>query len=89
MLECTSSKAPSPSYQGKGVEANKSNDDWESVDEMARSTIMLSISDVLLFNVENEDTAWDMWRRLKDLYAQRSAASKVNWLKKLMDLTMK
>ena len=40
-------------------------DDWESIDELARSTIMLSISDVLLFNVENEHIAWDMWRRLK------------------------
>lgn len=68
---------------------NISDDDWESVDELARSTIMLSNSDVLLFNVENEDTAWDMWRRLEDLYAQQSAAGKVYWLKKLMDLRMK
>ena len=50
---------------------------------------MLSISDVLLFNVENEDTAWDMWRRLEDLYAQQSTASKVYWLMKLMELRMK
>ena len=73
----------------KGVKlANISDDDWESVDELACSTIMLSISDVLLFNVENENTTWDMWRRLEDLYAQQSAASKVYWLKKLMDLRM-
>ena len=73
----------------KGVKpANISNDNSESGDELACSTIMLSISDVLLFNVENEDVAWDMWARLKDLYAQQSATSKVYWLKKLMDLRM-
>ena len=55
---------------------NISDDDWKSVDELACSTIVLSISDVLLFNVEIEDIAWDMWRRLEDLYAQQSAASK-------------
>ena len=56
---------------------------------MFHNHALLSISDVLLFNVENEGTAWDMWRRLEDLYAQQSATSKVYWLKKLMDLRMK
>ncbi|MCO5614233.1 hypothetical protein L7F22_068513 [Adiantum nelumboides] len=70
--------------------ANMTDEEWEEVDELARSTIMLSVSDSLLFNVENEDTAWGMWKRLEDLYAQQSATSKVYWwLKKLMDLRMK
>ncbi|MCO5563412.1 hypothetical protein L7F22_017054 [Adiantum nelumboides] len=69
--------------------ANMTDEDWEEVDELACSTIMLSVSDSLLFNVENEDTAWGMWKRLEDLYAQQSAASKGYWLKKLMDLRMK
>ncbi|MCO5560863.1 hypothetical protein L7F22_014483 [Adiantum nelumboides] len=64
-------------------------EEWEEVDELARSTIMLSVSDNLLFNVENEETAWGMWKRLENLYAQQSAASKVYWLKNLMDLRMK
>ncbi|MCO5608190.1 hypothetical protein L7F22_062396 [Adiantum nelumboides] len=68
--------------------ANMTDEEWEEVDELARSTIMLSVSDSLLFNVENEDTAWGKWKRLEDLYAQQSAASKVYWLKKLMDLRM-
>ncbi|MCO5570587.1 hypothetical protein L7F22_024312 [Adiantum nelumboides] len=68
---------------------NMSTEEWEEVDELARSTIMLSVSDNLLFNVENEETAWGMWKRLEDLYPQQSAASKVYWLKKLMDLRMK
>ena len=74
----------------KGVKpTNISNDDWKSLDELARSTIMLSIPNVFLFNVENEDTTWDLWRRLEDLYAQQSVASKVYWLKKLMGLKVK
>lgn len=56
---------------------NMSNDDWRSVDELAHSTIMLSISDMLLFNVENENTTCDMWRKMEDSYAQQSVASKV------------
>ncbi|MCO5582546.1 hypothetical protein L7F22_036443 [Adiantum nelumboides] len=61
-------------------------EEWEEMDELARSTIMLSVSDSLLFNVENEKSAWGMWKGLDELYAQQSAASKVYWLKKLMDL---
>ncbi|MCO5579898.1 hypothetical protein L7F22_033763 [Adiantum nelumboides] len=68
---------------------NMSDEEWEEVDELARSTIMLSVSDNLLFNVENEETAWGMWKRLEGLYAQQSAANKVYWLKKLIDLRMK
>ncbi|KAH7289383.1 hypothetical protein KP509_31G072500 [Ceratopteris richardii] len=39
---------------------NMTAEEWEEVDELARSTIMLSVSDSLLFNIENEDTAWGM-----------------------------
>ena len=66
----------------QGVKSeNMTDEEWEEVDELARSTIMLSVSDSLLFNIENEDTAWGMWKRLEDLYAQQSAASKVYWLR--------
>ncbi|MCO5567269.1 hypothetical protein L7F22_020959 [Adiantum nelumboides] len=37
-------------------------EEWEEMDELARSTIMLSVSDSLLFNVENEKSAWGMWK---------------------------
>ncbi|MCO5591201.1 hypothetical protein L7F22_045182 [Adiantum nelumboides] len=40
-------------------------EEWEEMDELARSTIMLSVSDSLLFNVENEKSAWGMWKRLE------------------------
>ncbi|KAH7431803.1 hypothetical protein KP509_08G067200 [Ceratopteris richardii] len=55
---------------------NMTAEEWEEVDKLARSTIMFFVSDSLLFNVENEDTTWGMWKRLEDLYAQQSAASK-------------
>ena len=60
-----------------------------SVDELARSTIELSISDVLLFNIEGFHCVYSIWTRLEELYAQKTAANKVFWLKKLMDLRMK
>ena len=62
----------------KGVKPESmSKEEWKEMDELARSTIMLSVSESLLFNLENIDSAWDMWQRLEDLYAQQSAASKV------------
>ena len=63
-----------------------SDEEWEEVEELARSTILLFVSDNLVFNIENETSTWIMWKRLDDLYAQQSATSKVYWLKKLMDL---
>ncbi|MCO5577939.1 hypothetical protein L7F22_031776 [Adiantum nelumboides] len=39
-------------------------EEWEEMDELARSTIMLSVFDSLLFNVENEKSAWGMWKRV-------------------------
>ena len=62
-------------------------DDWQELNELARSTIELSISDAL-FNIEGLDCAYSIWTRLEELYAQKTAASKVFWLKKLMDLCM-
>ena len=62
---------------------------WDEMDELARSTIMLSVADSLLFSIREEQTSWKMWVRLKELYAQQSASSKIYWLKKLINLQMK
>ena len=76
--------------KNKGVKlAPLDAEEWEEVDELARSTIMLSVTDSLLFSIREEKIAWVMWQRLADLYAQKSASSKVYWLKKLIGLHMK
>ena len=55
----------------KGVRPNTITPEaWEEMDELARSTIMLSVADSLLFSIRDEQTSWKMWTRLQELYAQ-------------------
>ncbi|MCO5591481.1 hypothetical protein L7F22_045465 [Adiantum nelumboides] len=64
-------------------------DKWNEMDELALSTIMLTLAKSVYFNVANEVSAYDAWTKLTGLYEKKSAASQVYWLKKLVDLKMK
>ncbi|MCO5598041.1 hypothetical protein L7F22_052130 [Adiantum nelumboides] len=64
-------------------------DDWIELDELARSTIMLILHKLMYFNVKDTKGAYGVWTTLRNLYEKKSAASKVYWLKKLIDLRMK
>ncbi|MCO5589372.1 hypothetical protein L7F22_043339 [Adiantum nelumboides] len=63
--------------------------EWNEMDELALSTIMLTLAESVYFNVANEVSAYDAWTKLSGLYKKQSAASQVYWLKKLVDLKMK
>ena len=63
--------------------------EWRDLDELARSTIMLTLSKSVYFNVKEMKTSYELWKKLCNLYDQKSAASQVYWLKKLVDLKMK
>ncbi|MCO5584677.1 hypothetical protein L7F22_038608 [Adiantum nelumboides] len=65
------------------------NDKWNEMDELALSTIMLTLAKSVYFNVADEVSAYDAWTKLSGLYKKQSAASQVYWLKKLVDLKMK
>ena len=74
----------------KGVKPEAmSQDEWTYLDELARSTIMLTLSKSVYFNVKEMKTSYELWKKLCDLCDQKSAASQVYWLKKLVDLKMK
>ena len=62
--------------------------DWQEMDELARSTIMLTLSKSVYFNVKEMKTSFELWQKLCDLYEKKSAASQVYWLKQLVDLKM-
>ncbi|MCO5612796.1 hypothetical protein L7F22_067067 [Adiantum nelumboides] len=64
-------------------------DDWLEFDELARSTIMLTLHKTVYFNVKDTKGAFGVWQALSNLYEKKSAASQVYWLKKLIDLRMK
>ncbi|MCO5582315.1 hypothetical protein L7F22_036209 [Adiantum nelumboides] len=64
-------------------------DEWNEMDELALSTIMLALAESVYFNVADEVSAYDAWTKLSGLYEKQSAASQVYWLKKLVALKMK
>ena len=64
-------------------------EEWSEMDELALSTIMLTLAESVYFNVADEVSAYDAWTKLSGLYEKQSAASQVYWLKKLVDLKMK
>ncbi|MCO5568160.1 hypothetical protein L7F22_021857 [Adiantum nelumboides] len=64
-------------------------DEWEELDELACSTIMLTLAESIYFNVAEETTAYGVWQKLCSLYEKQSAASQIYWLKKLVELKMK
>ncbi|MCO5594089.1 hypothetical protein L7F22_048110 [Adiantum nelumboides] len=64
-------------------------DDWIELDELARSTIMLTLHKSIYFNVKDTKGAYGVWQALSNLYEKKNAASQVFWLKKLIDLCKK
>ncbi|MCO5578288.1 hypothetical protein L7F22_032128 [Adiantum nelumboides] len=64
-------------------------DKWNEMDELALSTIMLTLEKIVYFNVADEVSAYDAWTKLSGLYKKQSVATQVYWLKKLVDLKMK
>src|SRR3954470_616702 len=52
-------------------------DDWKEIDVKAKAPIVLCLSDEVLFNVLNEDTAAGIWNRLKSLYMTKSLSNKL------------
>ena len=43
-------------------------EDWEDLDELARSTIMLTLSKSVYFNVKDTKMSHELWEKLCDLY---------------------
>src|SRR3954468_12340257 len=52
-------------------------DEWKEIDVKAKATIILCLSDEILYNVMNEDTAAELWSRLESLYMMKSLSNKL------------
>ena len=60
----------------KGVKPKETSDiDWKDLDELAKSTIMLTLLKSMYFNVKEAKTSFELWQKLCDLYEKKSAAS--------------
>ena len=50
-------------------------EDWDNLDELDRSTIMLTLSKSVYFNVKDTKMSHELWEKLCNLYEQKSVAS--------------
>jgi len=66
-----------------------SDEEWKKLDQKAKSTIRLCVSDLVLLNVSGEATAKALWEKLGTLYQFKSLVNKLFLRKKLYNLRMK
>eukprot|EP00253_Pinus_taeda_P033001 PITA_33001 len=66
-----------------------SDEEWKKLDQKAKSTIRLCVSDSVLLNVSEEATAKALWDKLRTLYQSKSLVNKLFLEKKLYNLRMK
>ena len=66
-----------------------SDEDWKKLDQKAKSTIWLCVSDSVLLNVSGEATTKNLWEKLGTLYQSKSLLNKFFLRKKLCNLRMK
>ena len=64
-------------------------DEWNDIDFRAKPTIILCISDEVLYNVMNEETTAGLWCRLESLYITKSLSNKLFMKKQLYSFQMK
>ena len=56
----------------KGIKPEETLDiDWQDLDELARSTIMLTLLKSVNFNVKDAKTSFELWQKLCDLYEKK------------------
>jgi len=75
-----------------GIEKKPSkmeNDEWNDIDFRAKATIILCLSDEVIYNVMNEKTTAGLWCRLESLYITKSLSSKLFIKKQLYSFRMK
>eukprot|EP00253_Pinus_taeda_P028109 PITA_28109 len=64
-------------------------EEWKKLDQKAKSTIQLCVSDSVLLNVAGEATAKALWDKLGTLYQSKSLVNKLFLWKKLYNVRMK
>eukprot|EP00253_Pinus_taeda_P001427 PITA_01427 len=66
-----------------------SDEEWKKLDQKAKSTIRLCVSDLVLLNISGEATSKVLWDNLGTLYQSKSLVNKLFLQKKLYNLRMK
>ncbi|CAL1399627.1 unnamed protein product [Linum trigynum] len=72
----------------KQKKAAVDDDEWNTLEEKAHSTIMLSLSDDVIIEVAAEKTAAGLWLKLESLYMTKSLTNKLHLKQRLFSLRM-
>jgi len=64
-------------------------DEWNDIDFHTKATIILCLSDKVLYNVMNEETTTDFWCKLESLYILKSLSNKLFMKKQLYSIWIK
>ena len=73
----------------KKKQSKMEDDKWNDINFRAKTTIILCLSDEILYNVMNEKTTADLWCRLESLYMTKSLSNKLFMKKQLYNIRMK
>jgi len=57
--------------------SNMEHDKWNVIDFRVKATIILCLSDEVLYNIMNEETTTSLWYRLESLYMTKSLSNKL------------
>lgn len=61
---------------------------WKDMQEKAHSAIVLCLSDKVLREVSHEETALKVWKKLQELYLQKTLANRLYMKQKLYSYKM-
>ncbi|KAG6437869.1 hypothetical protein SASPL_102799 [Salvia splendens] len=74
--------------KGKVKKTDENDDEWVTLDEKAHSTIMLCLSDDVIIEVVDQETAAALWTKLESLYRKKSLTNKLLLKQRLFRLSM-
>ncbi|KAK8921738.1 hypothetical protein KSP39_PZI020142 [Platanthera zijinensis] len=73
---------------GKEKSGVKKDEEWEELDLKVISTIQMSLTDEIMYNVVDADTTVDLWKKLEELYMSKSLTNKLYVKRQLYSLRM-
>ena len=63
-------------------------EEWRSLDEIARSTIQMHLTENVYFSMAKEMMTFTLWEKLQDIYEKQSSSSKLILIWKLFNMKM-
>ena len=63
-------------------------EEWRSLDEIARSTIQMHLTENVYFSMAKETSAYTLWEKLQAMYEKKLSSSKLILIRQLFNMNM-